>query len=359
MENCTLCQSTNIKEIPDTRNVYHWECDVCGEIIITRTAFAGISKYSSKFWMLSSYCRKIEKSGNPPVMISTSNISEILDTIMKPKSIIDAQNKFVKLLGNQTDLLGSWIQYDENLHLDIVVQKKELEFLLYTLFSIEYLEIDATQRAFELLKNGKGFNHSELSKLRLTRKGLEKYNELQKQRFDSNQVFVAMWYDNETEKLRKSLKAGITAAGYDPIIVDEKYFTGNIMEFVISRIRESKFVVADFTSTPEEKIKIEKNNDEPKNNLVRRGTRGGVYYEAGFAKGLGLQVIHTCKNNNKSKNRLHFDIKQENTIFWKDGETEDVSVRQLKDRPIDNYSPQNLAERLYDRIIYIFGIGLT
>ena len=40
------------------------------------------------------------------------------------------------------------------------------------------------------------------------------------------------------------------------------------------QIRKSKFLIADFT-----------------------GQRGGVYYEAGFAYGLGLPVIWTCRKD--------------------------------------------------------------
>lgn len=40
--------------------------------------------------------------------------------------------------------------------------------------------------------------------------------------------------------------------------------------------------------------------------------RGGVYPEAGFAHGLGLPMVLTCRKGSK----LHFDIQQYNCIFW-------------------------------------------
>lgn len=42
----------------------------------------------------------------------------------------------------------------------------------------------------------------------------------------------------------------------------------------------------------------------------------GVYFEAGFALGLKLPVIWTCKNDHMKD--MHFDTRQYNTIDWKD-----------------------------------------
>ena len=55
--------------------------------------------------------------------------------------------------------------------------------------------------------------------------------------------------------------------------------------------------------------------------------RGGVYYEAGFAHGLGLPVIFMCREGEE----LHFDIRQYNCIFWKPENLEDAQA-QLKNR---------------------------
>ena len=46
------------------------------------------------------------------------------------------------------------------------------------------------------------------------------------------------------------------------------------------------------------------------------GNRGGVYYEAGFAEGLGIPVILTCKEN--EIDNVHFDLKQKNILIWTD-----------------------------------------
>ena len=44
--------------------------------------------------------------------------------------------------------------------------------------------------------------------------------------------------------------------------------------------------------------------------------RGGVYFEAGFAKGLGREVIWTVRKDRLSY--VHFDTRQYNHIVWSD-----------------------------------------
>lgn len=58
-------------------------------------------------------------------------------------------------------------------------------------------------------------------------------------------------------------------------------------------IRDAEFTVADFT-----------------------GNRGGVYYEAGFARGLGRPVIYCCQESEMEK--VHFDTKIISHVTWKD-----------------------------------------
>ena len=43
----------------------------------------------------------------------------------------------------------------------------------------------------------------------------------------------------------------------------------------------------------------------------------GAYYEAGYALGLGKEVIHICSES-ELKSGLHFDVAQVNTITYKD-----------------------------------------
>lgn len=85
---------------------------------------------------------------------------------------------------------------------------------------------------------------------------------------------------------------------------------------IFAEIRRSRFVVADMTQGDD-------------------GARGGVYFEAGFAQGLSIPVLYTCRKD-KMKN-LAFDTKQFYHIEW--------------------CTPEELYEQLLMRILAIVGEG--
>lgn len=95
------------------------------------------------------------------------------------------------------------------------------------------------------------------------------------------------------------------AVGYRPIRVDRIEHNDNIDDRIISEIRRSGLLVADFT-----------------------GHRGGVYFEAGFAMGLGIPVIWSCRDTDVES--LHFDTRQYSHIVWT--------------------NPEDLEEKLVQRI---------
>ena len=182
----------------------------------------------------------------------------------------------------------------------------------------------------------------DLNVSRITAKGWLHIQELDKNNFESNLAFIAMWFDDSTKLYRDSVIVAINYCGYDPVIVDQKEYNGFIMDQVVSLIKQSRFLVADFTTLPETE----------KGGKVKNGVRGGVYWEAGMAYGLGRQVIHTCKDHEESKRRIHFDVNQYNTIYWKEDELS------TKVRPHDqpNSSP-NFPEKLVVRILSTIGRG--
>jgi nucleoside 2-deoxyribosyltransferase len=112
----------------------------------------------------------------------------------------------------------------------------------------------------------------------------------------AKQAFVAMWFDaSMSDAYTQGIAPGIVDAGYEPLRIDRKDHNNRIDDEIISEIRRSRFLVADFTSGDD-------------------GPRGGVYYEAGFAHGMGIPVIFACRSGRFDK--LHFDTRQYNHIGW-------------------------------------------
>lgn len=125
-------------------------------------------------------------------------------------------------------------------------------------------------------------------------------------RVSDNQERPAMWFSEETRAAYEvGIEPAILRAGFTPSRIDRKEHNNEIPDEIISEIRNSEFMVADFT-----------------------GQRAGVYYEAGFAMGLGRRVIWCCRDDDIDK--LHFDTNHRNHIKWR--------------------TPQELGERLYTRI---------
>jgi nucleoside 2-deoxyribosyltransferase len=132
----------------------------------------------------------------------------------------------------------------------------------------------------------------------LTPQGWSRYEELTARGTDSAQGFVAMWFGDEvTSAYKDGIKPAIEDAGYRSLRIDNKEHIDKIDDQIIAEIRRSRFVIADFSCPP--------------NNV-----RGGVYYEAGFAHGLRIPVIYTCRQS--SFEDVHFDTRQYAHIFWND-----------------------------------------
>lgn len=136
----------------------------------------------------------------------------------------------------------------------------------------------------------------------------------------SSDAFIAMNFNSRFLPVRDAIQLAIKSAGYNPIIINQDFFHGGIMDRVLARIRQSKFIVADYT-----------------------GNRGGVYYEAGFASGLGKPVISTCDlvqlDSPNKDDRLHFDVAHLKMITWQADKLTDF------------------ADNLKEHILAIFGQG--
>ena len=121
---------------------------------------------------------------------------------------------------------------------------------------------------------------------------------------DSDEGFIAMWFDKSMKEVSEAIKKGIEQAGYKPVRVDNIEHNRKIDDEIIAAIKRARFVVADFT-------------------YGEKGARGGVYYEAGFAHGLGINVVFTCRED--IVDDIHFDTRQYNHITWTEDTLDDLT----------------------------------
>ena len=119
-----------------------------------------------------------------------------------------------------------------------------------------------------------------------------------------------MAFNENTKNTREAIRKGIQHAEYDATLIDEIIHNKQIVPEMLRLIRESRLLVMDIT--------------EP---------NYGAYYEAGYAQGLGKEVIITCSDKVFSKTyeseeekkmmkyiKPHFDIAQKQILVWHDVE---------------------------------------
>jgi hypothetical protein len=137
--------------------------------------------------------------------------------------------------------------------------------------------------------------------IRLTPKGWEHFEHLREGMIGSGPptAFVAMYFHEELFPVfSEVIRPALAQVGYEAERVDQREHNHRIDDEIIARIRASRFVLADFT-----------------------GHRGGVYYEAGFAHGLGKPVIFTVRGEEDLK-KAHFDTNHFKHIVWEPGDLE-------------------------------------
>lgn len=149
--------------------------------------------------------------------------------------------------------------------------------------------------------------HNDAQHFSIDFKGYEYIDMLQKGGVDSNNAFVAMWFNEQTNDLYNTVfEPVLDECGYKkPYRVDQKNHANKIDDEIIAMIRASRLVLVDFTCD------IIKNKSSANRQFIHRG---GVYYEAGFAQGLNRPVIWTCRSD--CINGLHFDIRHYVMLQW-------------------------------------------
>ena len=136
-------------------------------------------------------------------------------------------------------------------------------------------------------------------------------------------------FDQAVKRAIEFIEDGKAEPRFKAIKLDNVEHINNINDEIIATIRRSRFMVCDLT-----------------------GYRGGVYFEAGFAYGLGLPVIYTCRKDWCSEDKLkdndgkvietlkdtsgreiqvrkegvHFDLAHMNRIEWEEDKMDEFRV---------------------------------
>ncbi len=252
------------------------ECDFCGRYEIAGDA--SVRPRTTPFaqiYLLSSAIRYNSERGRD-VIITMANEAEIIASFPQPRNIFEKIDLCLDYLS-----LPKYAFEENHLFIDPTLiswfsaeSGSELGRLRHLMLEIGYCEI----------AYGDGMH--------LTADGWKRILSLKEGRSESAQVFVAMWFDPQMDSAwRLGIQGPLTKLNFRPLRIDRKEHNEMIDDQIIAEIRASTALIADFT-----------------------GERAGVYFEAGFARGLGKPVIWTCRNDYQAK--LHFDTRQFNHIIW-------------------------------------------
>lgn len=279
---CPVCQKTSTIDYESC--AYKIICEECGEYRIAEDLVEDEFNSSEGTYNLGELSLYLfhHKADTKKMFIGISNNPAF--SCITPKSV---ESWFPKTFAEKIDLILSKIKKD-SIYEGMPVSIPNKTLFVYT----EDLEKCKHQRKYVLdfLIECDYIKASDGISCVLAPKGLERVYELQKNNSQSKKVFVAMKYGKETEPLREKIREALD--GYDVRIMDEIEHNKQIIPEMLKEIRDCRFVVAE---------------------LSHRSN--GAYYEAGYALGMGKEVIHLCSRK-ASKNGLHFDVAQVNTIIY-------------------------------------------
>lgn len=275
--NCPICDlglSTSQKEIEQGYEIY--KCDNCGNFEIVPSS---LHNYQEKKHYLAGYLFGRENNGRI-VEINSSTIEKLIDTAEIQLSPLDKIDKLLLYINEKSKYFSEEVAIEyEKYPLCYAYNIEEFRNIIENAEKMNYIEAKVVDQYY------------------LTLEGYERIQTIQaNESLISNTAFVAMWFDSNMDDIYlKGIKNALEETGYIPTRIDEINHNEKIDNRIMAEIRRSSLVIADFT-----------------------GQRGGVYFEAGFAIGLNIPVIWTCKKDEVEK--LHFDTRQYNHILWEDEE---------------------------------------
>ena len=315
-----FCNSKTLSDVKKTNWAISYSCKICGHVFLTEEAsedfnsgkFSGRDKYIIRIWLRNEYERY-----NRPLLkpLTLENLHQIVKQYT-PLSPLDKMDNALLIIKRESFFVGRDIYINTEIDYPYFhcFDKQELESILVLLQEEGYIKtpLNASARS--------GY-------LSISAKGYKRLRELEVPGKDSRQCFVAMWFAPEMANVyEKAIKPAIeyieegkTEPRFHAIKIDNVEHINDINDEIIAAIRRSRFMVCDLT-----------------------GYRGGIYFEAGFAYGLGLDIIYTCRkdwiqpevlrtkdhkeikilydSNGKEieiiKEGIHFDIEHRNRIEW-------------------------------------------
>ena len=291
-DHCPLCG----REVPEPRPVqkpstitWIFDCRTCGNFAIDNDFVTGVSAWPSQLKDKLYHLSALTKVSKSRMVIDGAMVSRLAGGPLVDPPLLQKIATVVRWLADQSKEFGQAVKVESSCDYPIATCRSDAEFRAILSAAIQLGYLRSTPN--DVIVTVKGWQHLD-----------ERTNT------PSRTAFIAMSFAAHFQPVKEAISKAIDAAGYRPVRVDEEEYVGGVMDKIIALIRDSRFVVADFT-----------------------GNRGGVYYEAGFASGIGITVIPVCDQSQLGSDdpavKLHFDVHHLNFVDWHLGELEAFSEK--------------------------------
>jgi len=240
--------------------------------------------------------------------VSFANLKEVVEDAVYPATAPSKRDSLLEFISSLQKWDGQRIYFNRDKTLierlqyyNYFIDRGELDFYLRELDEAGYINL-----FYNNTRNNRSFNEIEL-----TFKGIEFIESIHQSGPSSDKCFIAMSFNEESplvHSIEETIKKVIRACNYEPVIVKDQHVKSDrtINDQIIADIRGCKFLIADFTEQ-----------------------KAGVYFEAGFAAGLGRPVIYTVQK--KYLKKSHFDTKPMQHIVYEDAaELEEKLTNKIK-----------------------------
>ena len=308
---CPICDGIAQLNEKSGYEGYDITCFVCGKYSVTKEDFEDniLQKYPARYILSGISRNRAVKSR--PIQFSEEKIESIVLSTKVPKTVLDKIEHILLYINENTTFGGQEIilHLNQDYPIGFCKNPEELNFLLNQLAEMGYIvtrNVTTVVRPDGLVKYERTTLQTYQNGCQLTFNGFKRIEELTATRPKGDQCFIAMSFADElNEVYDNGIYKAVNEANYKVFRVDKEQHNEKIDDKIISEIRRSSLMVADVTMH-----------------------RQGVYFEAGFAMGLGIPVIWTCHTSDIKQ--AHFDTRQYNHIVWE--------------------KPEDLAEQLLNRI---------
>lgn len=300
------------------------DCPVCGDYCLEEDYYDYYYNYESEVAFYLYFYNKLKIDGKSHKICILNKLEankDIEQLILHGFDLIDKDTiikKFPRKINERVDYLAlALVRKAGRLDKKVCMSVQEIASAcsIKRLFDNNKFDInDAWNQIISILNYlyDKGFidtknikkNISETEEISINPKCWMHVESLEREDSSNKKIFIALDFHN-TDSIRKALKEGIEKAGYEPDIIDEKIYNKQVVPEIFKSIRESKMLVMDVTSQ-----------------------NYGAYYEAGYALGLGKEVIITCKKDTFNKGRVHFDVRQKQCLLWNDEEDLTITLKE-------------------------------